>query len=65
MTGSKDSLFSIEVDLVKMTDFEDRLLIEGFLGELNSIEFSNGLLTVTGEVGTLSIQLMEDIDTSL
>jgi hypothetical protein len=60
MTVSKDSLFSIEVDLVKMTEFKDHLLIEGFLGELNSIEFSQGLLTVTGEVGTLSIQLTED-----
>ena len=61
MTVSKDLLFSVEVDLVKMTDFKDRLLIEGFLGELNSIEFSKGQLIVTGEVGTLSIQLTEDM----
>ena len=61
MTASKDLLFSVEVDLVKMTDFKDRLLIEGFLGELNSIEFSKGQLIVTGEVGTLSIQLSEDM----
>ena len=61
MTASKDLLFSVEVDLVKMTDFKDRLLIEGFLGELNSIEFSKGQLIVTGEVGTLSIQLTEDM----
>jgi hypothetical protein len=61
MTVSRDLLFSIEVDLVKMTDFKDRLLIEGFLGELNSIEFSKGQLIVTGEVGTLSIQLTENM----
>ena len=61
MTASKDLLFSVEVDLVKMTDFKDRLLIEGFLGELDSIEFSKGQLIVTGEVGTLSIQLSEDM----
>ena len=44
-----------------MTDFKDHLLIEGFLGELNSIEFSNSLLIITGQVGTISIQLTEDI----
>jgi hypothetical protein len=61
MTVSRELASSIEVDLVKMTDFKDRLLIEGFLGELNSIEFSKGQLIVTGEVGTLSIQLTENM----
>jgi hypothetical protein len=61
MTVSRELASSIEVDLVKMTDFKDRLLIEGFLGELNSSEFSKGQLIVTGEVGTLSIQLTENM----
>ena len=46
MPVSKDSPFSIEVDLVKMTDVQYHLLIEGFLGELEGVELTDGCLTM-------------------
>jgi hypothetical protein len=63
MKTSKDLAFSIEIDLVQMTDVHDHLLIEGFLGELNHIELIDGLLTLKGDEGTLRLQLAKELET--
>ena len=51
--------FSIEADIVKVTDVRDRLLIEGYIGKITDIRFIKDLLEIKGLEGNLKISLKE------
>jgi hypothetical protein len=55
-----DHAFSIELDIAKLNEAGDRLLIEGYLGELIAIDFVEGLLEIKGFEGNLRIKLNEE-----
>ena len=55
-----DHAFSIELDIAKLNEIEDRLLIEGYLGELVEISFVEDSLEIKGFEGNLKIKLNEE-----
>ena len=55
-----DHAFSIELDIAKLNEAGDRLLIEGYLGELIEIVFVEDLLEIKGFEGNLRIKLNEE-----
>jgi hypothetical protein len=55
-----DHAFSIELDIAKLNEAGDRLLIEGYLGELIEIGFVEDLLEIKGFEGNLKIKLNEE-----
>jgi hypothetical protein len=46
-----DHAFSIELDVVKLNEVGDRVLIEGFIGELTDVSFAEDLLEIKGLEG--------------
>jgi hypothetical protein len=54
-----DHAFSIELDVAKLTEIGDRLLIEGYIGELIEVNFVEDLLEIKGVEGNLKINLKE------
>jgi hypothetical protein len=54
-----DHAFSIELDVAKLTEIRDRLLIEGYIGELIEVNFVEDLLEIKGVEGNLKINLKE------
>jgi hypothetical protein len=62
VNGPKDNdhAFSIELDIAKLNEAGDRLLIEGYLGELVEIGFVEDLLEIRGFEGNLKIKLNEE-----
>ena len=56
-TTTNDHAFSIELDIAKLNEAGDRLLIEGCLGELVEIVFVEDLLEIKGFEGNLRIKL--------
>ena len=58
-TLKNDHAFSIELDVVKLNEIGDRVLIEGFIGELIDVNFAEDLLEIKGMEGTLKINLKE------
>jgi hypothetical protein len=59
-TIANDHAFSIEADIVKLTDVRDRLLIEGYIGKITDICFVKDLLEIKGLEGHLKINLKEN-----
>jgi hypothetical protein len=57
---TNDHAFSIELDIAKLNEAGDRLLIEGHLGELVEIVFVEDLLEINGFEGNLRIKLNEE-----
>ena len=57
--NGNDHAFSIELDIVKLNEAEERLLIEGYIGELIGIGFVEGVLEIKGREGNLRINLNE------
>ena len=55
-----DHAFSIELDIAKLNEVGDRLLIEGYLGELVEIVFVEDLLEIKGFEGNLKIKLNQE-----
>jgi hypothetical protein len=55
-----DHAFSIELDIAKLNEAGDRLLIEGYLGELIEIGFVEDLLEIKGFEGNLKIKMNEE-----
>jgi len=55
-----DHAFFIELDIAKLNEAGDRLLIEGYLGELIEIGFVEDLLEIKGFEGNLRIKLNEE-----
>ena len=58
-TLENDHAFSIELDVVKLNEAGDRVLIEGFIGELIDVSFAEDLLEIKGLEGKLKINLKE------
>ena len=58
-TIENDHAFSIEADIIKLTDVKDRLLIEGYIGKITDICFVKDLLEIRGLEGNLKINLKE------
>jgi hypothetical protein len=54
-----DHAFSIESDIVKLNEVRDRVLIEGYIGELIEVSFIEGLLEIKGLEANLRINLNE------
>jgi hypothetical protein len=59
-TIANDHAFSIEADIVKLTDVRDRLLIEGYIGKITDICFVKDLLEIKGLEGHLKINFKEN-----
>ena len=59
-TTTNDHAFSIELDIAKLNEAGDRLLIEGCLGELVEIVFVEDLLEIKGFEGNLRIKLNKE-----
>jgi hypothetical protein len=55
-----DHAFSIESDIVKLNEAGDRLLIQGYIGELIKICFVEDSLEIRGLEGKLRINLNEE-----
>lgn len=55
-----DHAFSIESDIVKLNEAGERLLIEGYIGELIEIGFVEDSLEIKGLEGNLRINLNEE-----
>ena len=58
-TVQNDHAFYVEADIVKLNDVKNRLLVEGYLGEITEISFVEGLLVIKGLEGNLKINLKE------
>ena len=58
-TGQNDHAFYVEADIVKLNDVKNRLLVEGYLGEITEIKYVEGLLVIKGLEGNLKINLKE------
>jgi hypothetical protein len=54
-----DHAFSIELDVAKLSEIGDRVLIEGYIGELIEVNFVEDLLEIKGVEGNLKINLKE------
>jgi len=54
-----DHAFSVELDVAKLNEVGNRLLIEGYLGELTEIVFAEDMLEIKGCEGTLRIKMNE------
>jgi hypothetical protein len=52
-----DHAFSVELDVAKLNEVGDRLLIEGYLGELIEIVFAEDMLEIKGVEGNLKIKM--------
>ncbi len=55
-----DHAFSIELDVVKLNDIGDRVLVEGYIGELIEVSFVEDLLEIKGAEGKLRVNLTEE-----
>ena len=58
-TAQNDHAFYVEADIVKLNDVKNRLLVEGYLGEITEISYVDGLLVIKGLEGNLKINLKE------
>ena len=58
-TAQNDHAFCVEADIVKLNDVKNRLLVEGYLGEITDISYVEGLLVIKGLEGNLKINLKE------
>jgi hypothetical protein len=54
-----DHAFSVELDVAKLTEIGDRLLIEGYIGELIEVNFVEDVLEIKGVEANLKINLKE------
>jgi hypothetical protein len=52
-----DHSFFVESDMVKLTEVGDRLLVEGYIGELVDVTFVNDSLEILGLEGKLKIKM--------
>jgi hypothetical protein len=55
-----DHAFSIELDVVKLNEIGDRVLIEGYIGELIEVNFVEDLLEIKGVEGKMRVNLTEE-----
>ena len=58
-TVQNNHAFYVEADIVKLNDVKNRLLVEGYLGEITEIKYVEGLLVIKGLEGNLKINLKE------
>ena len=58
-TAQNDHAFYVEADIVKLNDVKNRLLVEGYLGEITEIGYVEGLLVIKGLESNLKINLKE------
>jgi hypothetical protein len=54
-----DHAFSIELDVAKLDEVGDRVLIEGHIGELIEVNFVEDMLEIKGVEGNMKINLNE------
>lgn len=54
-----DHAFSIELDVVRLNEIGNRVLIEGYIGELIEVSFVEDLLEIKGLEGKLRVNLSE------
>jgi hypothetical protein len=57
--GENDHAFTIELDVVKLDEAGDRVLIEGCIGELIEVNFVEDMLEIKGVEGNMKINLNE------
>jgi len=55
-----DHAFSFELDVVKLNEIGDRVLVEGYIGELIEVSFVEDLLEIKGVEGKLRVNLTEE-----
>jgi hypothetical protein len=58
-TSENDNAFSVEADIVKLNEVGERLLVEGYIGKITEICFTEDLLEIKGLEGNLKVNLKE------
>ena len=58
--GQSDHAFSVEADVVRLNEIGERLVIEGYIGKILKICFTNDLLEISGLESNLKINLKEE-----
>jgi hypothetical protein len=58
-TIENDHAFSVELDVAKLNEIGERVLIEGYIGELIEVTFVEDVLEIKGVEANLKINLKE------
>lgn len=56
----RDHAFSVEADVIRLNDIGERLVIEGNIGKIMKICFTNDLLEINGIESNLKINIKEE-----
>jgi hypothetical protein len=60
MCETADHAFTIEVDILKFDQESDRVVLNGFLGEIEEIRYVDNNLTITGNEAIISLIIKQD-----
>jgi len=60
MCETVDHAFTVEVDILKFDQESDRVVLNGFLGEIEEIRYVNNHLTIIGNEATISLQIKKE-----
>jgi len=60
MCETVDHAFTVEVDILKFDQESDRVVLNGFLGEIEEIRYVDNHLTIIGNEATISLQIKKE-----
>ena len=60
MCETVDHAFTVEVDILKFDQESDRVVLNGFLGEIEEIRYVDSHLTIIGNEATISLQIKKE-----
>ena len=60
MCETVDHAFTVEVDILKFDQESDRVVLNGFLGEIEEIRYVDNHLTIIGNEATISLQINKE-----
>jgi hypothetical protein len=55
-----DHAFTVEVDILKFDQESDRVVLNGFLGEIKEIKYYNKILTIIGDEASISLKINKE-----
>jgi hypothetical protein len=56
----EDHAFTVEVDIVKFDQASDRIVLNGFLGEINEIRYQDNKLVIVGDEASVSLSIKKE-----
>jgi hypothetical protein len=60
MCETVDHTFTVEVDILKFDEESDRVVLNGFLGEIKEVRYFNNHLTIRGNEATISLRITKE-----